>query len=540
MSSIYQGLPPATYFNGVSRRWNGTGVVVHLLPDDIDSNFQVLLADLNSVICRVIIGMPDPGLSASENDNDAMKQLWVEASLDPHVVDLFACLLANDFTTTIICVAAPQSWMLEPTSSLSGDLLSTYSRYVCGCVAWLHSILSDSAFSLLRYVDVYDRPDRPEHYVSPQNIAALTTRLNTSLAEYPYLKVIGPGLSQTVSLHATSEPYTDAYVNRMGSLAMFSCHAEINEADSNISIPEILDGCEVETIVQRDLLARCLEKNIASQRSVGWNKERIVTSWGKHPLLTNISMSKSDAERYGIAASRAFCAILSKGFSAACFHRLISPDHQPALYEFDSNQTTLIRTIWGVFFARLGSALPGTGQVYVSEEMSSGDNTLKCMVLAPRGDTFAILLCRPETPDTLSGNLRLIIRNPLWSDRYKVTSMTLESLTTQDLSNITYTTKIARGLATLVLSQVPYASSVILLTGQVSLNPPLDPPPPPPTEPNDEDQDSLMETIIQVPVHYGTPSRSAPPVNGSFYYDTQDQVAKVYISNEWVDVNMLV
>ncbi len=171
--------------------------------------------------------------------------------------------------------------------------------------------------------------------------------------------------------------------------------------------------------------------------------------------------------------------------------------------------------------------------------MSSGDNTLKGMVLAPRGDQFAILLCRPETPDALSGNLRLIIRNPLWSDRYKITSLTLESLLDRDLSDVKYSSKVAQGQATMILSTVPYESSVILITGQVRLNPPLDPPPPPPAADNEESRQSLMETIIQVPVHYGIPTRSSLPTNGNFYFDTKDQRAKVYIASEWVDVDML-
>ena len=59
------------------------------------------------------------------------------------------------------------------------------------------------------------------------------------------------------------------------------------------------------------------------------------------------------------------------------------------------------------------------------------------MIFSGRGDRFAILLCRPELPDSLHGNLRLIIRNPLWSDQYRITDIALESYPVSDLSAVT-------------------------------------------------------------------------------------------------------
>ena len=554
MSTIYRGLPQATYFNQLCRFWHGTGVVFHMTPDDSDdtSTVEAMLSGLNAHICKLYIGLPDPGADAAGNDATAMQDVWANAGLELQVQTLFASLVRNNYTTVLLSVAAPRSWMSLITSTLTGtDSLSSYVRYVCGCIAWLRATLTAPASTLIKFVEVYEEPDTEIGHVSPLDVAALTSMLHTALsASYgTEVQVSGPAVSQVVSVAARGEPYVEAYQNRSNSLGLFTYHVEVNTADAGVATQldaSVSDGCCIgETLLQRDLMCRSLERNVMTQNSVvatpmtlnntAWAKERFATSWGK-TTRPAVSPGRTEAECYAIGAARTMCAMLLNGFSATCFHRLVAADDGVnGIYNSAAELTA-----WGSFYARLGAELPLNGQLYVSEEMSPGDNTLKSLVLSPRGDKFAIILCRPETSDALNGMLRVIIRNPLWSDQYQVSGLTLESFPSRDVSTVQTSGKIGLGQGVFTFSMLPYESTVFLVTGQVLLNPPIVQPPPPP-EDNFNDDGSRLETIIQVPINYGNPveSSTSTPVPGSLYYDTEDNVAKVYIGSQWVNVTML-
>ncbi len=565
MSTIYKGQPPATYFNSLCRRWHGTGVVIHKLPNDSDDagTLDAMLSDLNTVVCTLKLGLPDPGRGAVSSDDTAMELLWTNAGLDESINELFSSLTTNNFRQVVLCVSCPISWLTDVMFTLTGtNMLSAYVRYVCGCVAWLKAILPTPATALIKYIEVYDEPDKDMAHVSPRDIAALTTMLHSALStKYgTAIRVTGPALSQVVAMDAVGEPYTDSFQNRGNSLNKFTCHVEPNAADAAIpavlsesaSSDECCRGRTIKTIIQRDALCRSLDKNVAYQVSVfsapialdnsGWSKERWVTSWGKRPR-TVVSSGRTASECYGIAAARTMCAILLNGFSTACFHRLAALNNAMApngLYTTSSSVP--IFEPWGAFYARLGAVLPVDGQLYVSEEISSGDNTLKSLVLSENSDVFTMLLCRPETPDTLTGTLRLVIRNPLWSDQYRMTDVSLHSFPTRDLSNVDVTTQVRQGQGIITLNSLPYESTVVLITGQVLLNPPLIPPSPPSGPPSTDDDGNRLQTIIQVPINYGTPSLALSgngPVPGCLYYDTEDDTAKVYIDSQWIDVTML-
>lgn len=533
MSTIYKGAIPATYFTAVSKQWRGTGVVIHLLPDTLDSNPGVTLAGLNAKVAKVKLGLPDPGYAASRLNRAQMQALWAESDLAVQgvVKDTLTALSENGFTTMAITVSAPPSWLSTDVLALTGDMLLAYAQYVSASVSWLMTL--DYAVRLLKYVELFEEPDKvnPFPHVSPQDLVSLATRLKAALTlSNPGVSIIGPGLSRVSSLKATTDPYTDVFIDRIDSLAIYTVHAEPHPSDLQSIIGE-----ETGTDGQGDLIYRCLQKNVAYISSIAWEKERWVTSFG----ATVVPSAENYA--YGIAAARAFCAILKSGFTTACFHTML--DDERGLYMRDMSLTW-----WRGMYARFGEAFPINGSIYVSEEMAHGDDTLKAMVLSPRGDRFAILLCRPHLPDTMKGSLRLIIRNPLWSDQYKVVRFKVEAFPTEtDLSAVTSRTTIATGHATISLSNLPYQSSVLIASGEVELNPPL---PPRSDTDGDGDEDAggnsgetssvLCETILQVPVHYGVPgSRFGTIKPGTFYYDSKDKRAKVYGENTWSEVTML-
>jgi hypothetical protein len=485
---------------------------------------------LNANIVKILIGLPDPGFIASRFDQDAMFTLWKQSGLATTgaVQDAFTALRANGFDICIVCVRAPASFLSAESGELETEpMIAAYIRYVCGCLAFLSTL--DGASGFLKYVEAFDEPDLGRK-VSPTDLVAISMRLNAGITGLGLkVNVVGPGCSRTLASGAHHEPYTDAYVSG-GLPSVFTLCAEPNPED-------LVLWTDGETGNQ-DLLYRCIQKNVAHFSSISWNKERWVTSFGAIPVPYPVASTVTDEDTYVVCAARAFCAILESGFSAAIFHRLRKDDG-----------TGLFRnardiTPWGRLFSTLGSEIPRTGSIYVSEVMAPGDETVKGMVLSSRGDKFVILLCRPNEPDALAGSLRLVIRNPLWSDQYKITELTFQSYPPRtDLEACIVKKQVSSREATIQLSGLPYESTVLVLVGEVKLNPPLDPPPIVDVGNSEMDDSPLLETILQVPVHYGKPSLSdladKTRPQGSFYYDTKEQEAKVLIGAEWKTVTML-
>ena len=517
MSRAYRVTPGTTFFDNISRRWYGTGIVLQFLPNDTvatgtSSELSATFGELHVTVVKLRLGIPDPGTAAATGTDLDMTELFHNGNLLDKMITVASALASNAIRKVIIAVDIPQSW-LDVNESLTGeDRIMSYVRLVTACLQFLKEPFTATPVT---HVELCPFPDLFPGHVSPMNLVLVASRLKAAIAQSSAtvpVSVIGPGLSSAMPLDSRTEPYTDAFVNAPNVLSTFTVAAEVPSWDADADATADGNDETNGTDGQMELLYRCLQANAAQMEAIGWQRERFATSFGK-----DVRPIGADEHAHVRTALRAFCATVKAGFSSIMYHRLsTSASVDPVLPAY----------------SRLGELIPSSGSLYASEEMTEGDDTLKAMVLSTSGNHFCFLLCRPPVPDALLGSLRLVIRNPLFSNRYAVTGLTITAFPEVDTAAVQTKSLVTTGEAMIFLKDLPYGSHTFVLTGTVQLNPPLNPPPSPPPAESEDGTYFLPETIIQVPVYFGEPA-TANRALGTFYYDAQDNSAKVLMSGAW-------
>ncbi|RKO93880.1 hypothetical protein BDK51DRAFT_37729 [Blyttiomyces helicus] len=208
----------------------------------------------------------------------------------------------------------------------------------------------------------------------------------------------------------------------------------------------------------------------------------------------------------------------------------------------------------------LSTDMPIPGSIYVSESLNPTDQTIKTLVTSFTGDTFFFILSRPSLPDSLNGTLKLIVRNPLYSNAYVAqnillvpflnSNMTTTTTTTDsqgntssstvvsprvDLSKTNISTSFFVGSLVISLTGLPYGGPLLFLSGNVAVS---ERTPIPPPVSNSGPTPVTLSTIVQLPVNYGFPMLTTYPV-GTVYYDSKYSGIYIYVNNAWIPASLL-
>jgi hypothetical protein len=369
----------------------------------------------------------------------------------------------------------------------------------------------------------------------------------------PQIKLLGPGLSQVISETLSDSSYIDTLYDYRNLLDLFSIHA--NENKSTVTDITLLN---VGDFNSRVLLRNGLTKVTYHMSAVNFTTPRIVTNFSTN--ATKFSVSGTD---YGTGASDTiafakrvvenFCIINNLGFSSAIFNYLnnkigstLTGEDPDTKTLYDSTDT--LRPV-GQLLKYLTEHIPVPSNSWFSEELNKEDDyTIKTMFLTSTGNQFFIILCRPDVPDLLNGNMKLYLENPLWSTAYTTSNVQLNSYPDPQsvsnpsgvpLGNATTMCSFGQGRLTISMQHLPY-NCILFLSGNVSLLPPVTPSPSPSPGPSPSPSPSpvVMETIIQVPVNYGNPTPT-DYVEGTVFYDSQAHTLKTFISGTWHTATML-
>ena len=543
------GISTLTYFNSTSTTFKGVGVNLRLLDNDVDTNIPNLLSDLNISFVRVLMSTPDPGVTALNIENYSdMDIIWssapnaTDASLNSLSTNetFFSGILALNFqypVKVIISVLSPVSWLYGDTNALTSTRnLTAYANYLCSCIAYIRSINGN-----VDYVELFSEPDKDDIFghVSPMDLVYISTIFRTISTERNLsqnITVLAPSLSHVVATDDSQEPYTQEFIYASNNIRGWSIHA--NEHEDNLEI------ANAGTWESRMLLKHGLEKNVSQFNAVKWQNDRIVTSFST--ISTKFSItgedlgnSASDSKEFTKKIVDNFCHVVNNYYTAILFSNttpyITINDHR-SLYKSDGTA----RPVKG-FIKQLCDIIPRNSVMYRSEEINrTGDKTIKCMFMTSNGNKIIILLSRPVIEDELEGELKIVVHHPLWSTNYSVSNITITNIDNAsnvqpNLTLLNSTSTISQGVLTIKLSQVPYDCALII-SADVTLNipepTPLPDPSPPDPNPNQPSQ-VILDTIIQVPVNYSTPTLTNY-VNGTIYYDLQQKKLRVFFNGVWI------
>lgn len=469
---------PVTVFNQLAITYRGLGTTVKLGSPRVSSDFKFL---------KLKTGVTDPVIQGQTNSqSDAY---WVAESSFTNQ--------NNDFLgkNVILSVTVPPSWLI--TGYLTSDTsLMSYARLLVSAVLFFAS-----GGLIIHSVELFETPDAGPARIHPNDLVKLATFVKTiAAARNTIVKLIGPSLSQVD--YTTN--YRQVLINAPQTFNYWDIHATENDKDlasltNSIATIEtrkyMLDRLRVEKI-EFEFTNFTLEK-IASDMFT-----KIID-----PIETSYALRLAD-NIIGALANRFGTLIFS-----------------------NTHSTTGERPFFNMLKS-IAQKFPINGNIYEAEALNVQDTTMKTCVISPNSMSFCVMMSRP-TYDLFSGNLTLEISNPIWSSQYSLTNLVLSSFPeTVDVSSCTisatpltdYNSASPRPI--IKLTGLPY-NCVLFLTASVISTPPQPPLPPPSVY--------LSETLVQVPMHYGTPTFFTPQ-SGNVYYDSQTNKTKVYDSTlGWIN-----
>jgi hypothetical protein len=575
--------PILTYFNSLSTSFRGFGVNLNLIADgSISTEFDTntTQTQLPFKFCRVLIGTQDPTIGALNNTVlSDMDTIYSSASFstdgtttNPSTAELFFNQLKNTEMDAIFTFIPPQSW-LDIDGYLSGELaLNGFANYIISGILWIRSFQMDA-----QMIELFPHPKTIVNAsesiipkIHPADLVILANRLLTIAdirisADAPNVQILAPGLSSIISITDNTEPYTDAFYYGINALDYWSIHGIENEKDANIYNNGSFTG--------RNLMRTQLNRSLALMNAVNITLQKMITAFSTRAIKfiksdyniagdtvdttsglispTNVNTSLE----YGLRNIDNICNCLNNGVSNILFN-----DYNDLI----SSDGTLLPT--GKIASLLMSKLTIPGNIFVSEEINRAEDfTIKSLIMSSNSERFTFILCRPVVPDLLLGRLRLTINNPLWNTQYSVTDLQVTSypdaapVTTTttvdafgntvvvkqvgqgvDLSNVFIKPSVYLGSMSLFVKGVPYGGCVILISGTMTLNPPnpTPTPDPTPTPTPGEGTPITVQTIMQIPVNYGSPSLTSY-TTGTVFYDSQAKILKTWNGSAWIPAPLL-
>lgn len=556
--------PKVTFFNSISSSFNGIGMNIKLLDNNVEEDIAGKINNFPITFSRLLISTPDPTLSVIDGSYSDMDNVFTFA---PNAVESIneeggnipakASVILNELKVKNISIIAtfypPQSWINSNGSNaiVERRIIKGFANYILSGVLWLRS------YNLpVDFVELFHEPDDESNmygWMTPSDIVTLANDIKSAAllrTISPPVKLLAPGVSSVLGTNQQSDPYIQAFVTARNVIDGWSLHAKENILD--------ISTASADTYVARNLFSEQLARNSAQMSGVNFSIPRYITSLDTiaNHFKNDDGSTPTDVSRttgYAIRIMEHLTNVMESGFSAA----MIAPDKL-----FDDNNVALPLKNLLMYYANL---LPIPNIVFISQEINKTmDKTVKSLVTTSNSDKFVFVLCRPSQPDGLLGKLRLIINNPLWNSTYEVKNMSIVPFPAAAVSsidgngNITSTSgvdmtqvkpvkfRFDTGKLTLDLEGLPYSSCVLFFTGDVSLRPIVLPAPSPTPTPTpsptpgggDAGTPVLTQTIIQVPVRYGSPSSTNYP-EGTVYYDTSARVLKVFIGGVFINSTMM-
>lgn len=515
---------PITIFNQLSTTYKGIGTCLRLLPGDSDTLAQVQqLVDSNFKFVRIVTGITDPGFAFQGLGNFATDALWQAESIP---FQLIIDYLANLNIKIILCIEPPVSWLTM--GSLTGSLaLSSFATLVVAAYKFFNDLQND----IIHSISLFNEPD-VYPFIFPNDLISLSTLVkNTALSRnFTNIKLVGPSLSQvspkTYGITSQSNLFRLALLGATNTFHYWDIHAAENSADSTFYNSQDYNS----RIYMKDRLL--FDKN--EFESVNFPLEKIVskliTKTTSFPgIIGDSGTDASNTIEYGIRIAENFTAALENRFGIVLFAQLTE---QGADLNSILDSDLLQRPFYSLL-KQISSTLPVLGSVYQAQPLDKiNDTTIKTLVIKTNSMSFSTMLCRPLS-DIYSGKLTLTINNPIWTPAYQFANVTFSAYpSTTDLSETQVSfSKLYEGSATFRLINIPY-NCIVFFSANLEIIPPPSPQPPPTPTPY------LLETIIQVPMFYGTPLNI--PIAGTIYYDTQENVTKVYDSSSgWIQITPL-
>ncbi|KAJ3038950.1 hypothetical protein HDV00_012780 [Rhizophlyctis rosea] len=271
------------------------------------------------------------------------------------------------------------------------------------------------------------------------------------------------------------------------------------------------------------------------------------------------SSSELDGAHGAMVLVKNVCGLMGNGFKRSYFETLSALGVSlagKALLAEDGNLTAR-----GQLVQVLCSILPTRGVLWTPEEMNkepNGDMTSKALITSTTVQDSVFILCRPPVPDQLAVSMKLCVNHPLLSNAYEVVSVqpTVFPRVT-DASLMKFRTSIVEGKLNVFCTNVPY-NCIVFLAVSVKQREAPEPgagcdcdsagdrsevivSPPDPNQPPSS-HGTLLETLVQIPVHWGSPIGSGDqlPAEGTIYYDSKERQIKTFNHGSWIAAALLV
>jgi hypothetical protein len=518
---------PVTLFNQLAVTFYGIGTTVRLLPSNYTTLVQVQqLASSNFKFIRIETAVTDPGFSFQGLGDTQNDSFWAAESIPFSTIISY---LASINVKIILTVLPPTSWLQN--GELTGTLsLTSFATMIVSA----YKFFDDIQPGIIHSISLFNEPD-----VSPiifaNNLISLGTLVRNTLLTRGYVnvKLIGPSLSQvspkTVGVISQSNVFKQELITSPNTFDYWDIHSIENSADSIYY--------NAQDYSSRTYLQDRLRADRVNFESVNLSLKKIVSKLVTRAtyfpgVVGDNGINSSNLVEYGIRIAENIVAALENRFGIILIGQVVEDSING---DYDSLLVP-ITDVYKPYYELLqlfSNNLPVQGSVYQDEPLDKiNDTTIKSVVIATNSMSFCSVLCRPES-DVFSGKLTLTINNPIWTPAYEFTNLSFNVYpsTTDISSTIVSFSQIYEGSATFRLVDIPY-NCVLFLTGDLQVIPP----PAPPVTP--APSTSYNETIIQVPMLYGVPV--GIPVSGTIYYDTQQNVTKVYDSiSGWIVITPL-
>lgn len=518
-SFIIRRDPTVTLFNslGLIYKGHGTAIVLSKAHSDSVAAIEMMVRTFRFNRARIITACED--LSPSDIDLPDAAAVW---SWVPTNLPQATALKAADIELSLVCIP-PSSWLDANGYLTTNNALRGFARHLLTGLAAFRNI-----GCTIKAIEVFCRPDRGQ--LVPQDLVALcqfvmqeSVLLNVS----PVPKMIVPGSTVSGAL----DPYVQAFASFKNLVDLWNVVAVEDSSD--------LGGSTRASIGER------ARQVAALVTSIDFSAEKTCT------LVT--SLHPTDQQRIVDNV----CGILVNGYQQAYFDSLTSlgtiGGGIPLIEAYDPSEVDgFALTERGRWVQVLSNAIPRKGILWASEEMSKEqDKTIKALVTSTNIETAVFVLSRPELPDALNGELKLRMLNPLLSTAYEVSSVSVTTYPLTSTEHLTHSATIRDGNLTVACKRVPYGCTVFVAV-TIGIKEPTQPTPGSPncgcddgevivTPPNPNapgENPVLLETIVQMPVHWGRPT-STNYVNGTIYYDTTERKIMCWINGSWTPASLL-
>ncbi len=467
--------------------------------------------------------LPPPSISNAGPSNVTQTHVDGEFVVVPEIVVKNKADLVNEVIQTLVnrevkvslCVSFPETWKADDGSVSGRSTLKGYANLAVSALLWFRA-----RGLAIAYLETPLHPD--DVWIPPQELVVLASDLKvlTALRKVtPPVKIVGPGKSQLLESGDAFDGYTQAFTNSRNALDCWSLHIKEHLA-------EHAWGSESCRYIKAQIT-----RSMAQLAAVNFSLPKLA--------LTVAPRTDTDDDRETLKF-----ALKTLEYVMATVERGVTLCSLPPLSIFF--RSTGERTVAGDLMTHLAREIPTPTNVYFGHEVNShNEDAGKLFVTSSNGSRFLLSLVRPKAKDVAAGKLIVVVQNPLWNHTYKATDFTWTAFpATTDISKIepvkaTFLT----GKLRLELSALPYGDIALTLTGNVEIapTPPAAPIAVPPTgspSTGGEPSRGLLQTIVQVPVLYGTPETPVQQ-QGTIYYDTKDKMMKVYVDGDFIRASFL-